>query len=179
MFDSTSFTRVLIEKPPISFSQDYCCHAYSLQVHTDANILRYHREIFVDLKTDSGIQSWQGFPYLSSKKNFLSQVNNESDIRDNDIVLYFNDHNYLLHSGRVKEGRVVSKWGGRSINPLTGEDLIGDGVWMHHWEDIPAAYKGSRPLARILRIIDGITADDLAEGLMEFRSYLHEKGVFG
>jgi hypothetical protein len=82
----------------------------------------------------------------------LIKVDEENEIRDDDLILYFDAKNYLLHSGRMKDGRVLSKWGGRAKNPLTGETLLDDNVWLHGWEDIPQAYKGDRPLARFLRV---------------------------
>ena len=66
------------------------------------------------------------------------------------------------------------------MHPITRERLIGDGVWLHHWEDIPSDYRGDQPRVRFIRLKEEATLDDFRRGLLEFRDMLHEKmGVRG
>ena len=160
MLDQSPFIKVLTEACPTSIEEDYCCHAYTLQVHKDPDILQHHQEIFVDINVGNEARTGLFFQWLF-KKGLIQQVNDENAIRDDDLVLYFIGDKQLAHSGRVKDGRVVSKWGGRAKNPFTGETLLGDPVWMHHWEDIPGMYRSDRPRIRIFRMKNGVTTDEI------------------
>jgi hypothetical protein len=171
MLNRTPFNKELIELCPASVEDDYCCHAYTLQVHKDPEILRHHQEIFVDINIGKEVKT--GLFFLSLfKKGLLEQVNSESELRDDDLILYFIGDKHLAHSGRIKNGRVISKWGGRAKHPLTGETLLGDNVWMHHWEDIPNIYRGDRTSVRLFRIKQGITTQQISQVLLEFKDEL-------
>ncbi len=174
MLDRSPFSKVLVEPCPTSIDEDYCCHAYTLQVHKDPEILRYHQEIFVDLKVGNEIRSWSGFPFLY-KKGLILKVDSENDIQEGDLILYFDHKNYLTHSGRMKNGRVISKWGGRAKHPFTGETLLGDHLWMHQWEDIPGMYRSERPRARFYRMRESLASEEVWDALLEFKANLWEK----
>lgn len=171
MLDSSPFTRLLVEKCPPTVEQDYCCHAYALQVHKDAEILKYHGEIFVDLNQAGKIISAPFFKHLF-KKGLLETVKND-EAKNHDIIVYLDSSRNILHSGRLKDGRVISKFGGRAQNPITKEVLLGKDVWLHHWEDVPRVYSDAGKLSiMFIRIKKGITAEEIKNHLLAFREVI-------
>lgn len=174
MLDRSPFQKVLIERCPTSIEQDYCCHAYALQVHTNEKVLKNHELIFVDLNINGELKTGLFYQFLF-KKNALIQINNEEELLDDDLILYFIKDKHLTHSGRMKNGRVVSKWGGRAKHPATGETLLGGDVWMHHWEDVPQDYMLNHVSVRLFRLTEGISSEQIAEILLEFMDDLQSK----
>lgn len=175
MLDRSPFSRVLVEPCPTSVEEDYCCHAYTLQVHKDPGILQHHQEIFVDINVRGEMRTGLFYEFLFKKGLLERQVNDEGESRDDDLILYFIGDRHLAHSGRLRNGRVISKWGGKAKHPLTGETLLGDHVWMHHWEDIPTIYRGDRTRVRLFRIKDGVTTQQIGKALLEFKDDIWKK----
>lgn len=163
-----------MELCPTSIDEDYCCHAYTLQVHRDPDILLHHQKIFVDVNVKGAMRS-DLFFILLFNKGLLQQVNDERESRDGDLVLYFTGDKQLAHSGRLKNGRVISKWGGRAKHPVTNETLLGGDVWMHHWEDIPDIYRDNRTSVRLFRIREGIIVQKIIQALLEFKDNLQQQ----
>lgn len=168
MLDRSQFTKVLIESCPSNINEDYCCHAYSLQVHKDADILRFHNEIFVDLVQNGRTISCPFYNYLFKRKLIKNII--EKQIQNDDIILYVDSKRSVKHSGRIQDGRVISKWGGRARNPNTGEVLLGNDLWLHQWEDVPYVYTDGGKLSALLyRISPEFTSDDIKTNLLAFR----------
>lgn len=178
MFNRTPKTRVILESSSTSIEKDYCCHAYSLGVHKDAEILSHHGEIFMDLKINGKLHSSPCIPHLA-KKGLLKTVEGEENLKNGDIILYLNAKKELQHSGIYKDGQIVSKWGGRARDPDTDDLLIGDHLYIHNFDDVPDGYKANGEVfAMFVRIKEGVTPENIRNELLDFRSSLLKKGTF-
>lgn len=171
MLNQKPFPKILVEKSSLPVCRDFCCHAYSLRVHRDAEILKHHEEIFLDMIIHGRVCSWGGFSFLAGK-GFLEDVDDERSVRDGDIILYVNSADHLRHSGRMKNGNVVSKWGGRATDFSGGATELGGDVWEHGWEDVSPDYKDDRPRVRFIRVVKDVSVENLKTGLLEYKEYL-------
>lgn len=137
---------LLIEESS-SVGNDFNCHSFALNAHTDSTIVSNNRKIF----TKYGTRGWGGFASLASR-NLIHWIS-EEQINEGDIVLYlknlkdesdqmnlneWREINQLnvLHSGRITDNKVASKWGG-GYRP----NQRGGHTWMHDKVHVPSIYE--------------------------------------
>ncbi len=144
-----------IQGKPETFKYNCCMHSFNINHRNPNNKIMLRSKQEFDKNNETEIFVGVKFVEFCLSQEYLCEIS-LNKVKNDDIIIYFDENSYLQHVGKIKNGRVISKWG-KSGN------LYEHSIW-----EVPIDYGAD------VKYFEGISEGDFEKYFIEYAKYIQK-----